>query len=148
MNYEAWRISYQSSEQAARAAYAECVKLRAKIEAAEKDIALKERIIDSLGVKLNAVANEREAELMARLEEEKKHYENTYKKLLKERKITSAMIHNVMQMGRELKEIDGQKPVGKFIQNPSNGIWEQDVRGDNPEARPLYLAAGAKGAEK
>ena len=31
MTYEAWRISYQSSEQAARAAYAECVRLRAKI---------------------------------------------------------------------------------------------------------------------
>ena len=31
MIYEAWRISYQSSEQAARAAYAECVRLQAKI---------------------------------------------------------------------------------------------------------------------
>ena len=36
MTYEAWRISYQSSEQAARAAYAECDELRSKIEAAEK----------------------------------------------------------------------------------------------------------------
>ena len=36
MNYEAWRISYQSSEQAARAAYAECARLQAKIEAMEK----------------------------------------------------------------------------------------------------------------
>ena len=32
MTYEAWRISYQSSEQAARAAYAECVRLRAAME--------------------------------------------------------------------------------------------------------------------
>lgn len=31
-----------------------------RIEAAEKDIALKERIIDSLGSELNAVANERD----------------------------------------------------------------------------------------
>ena len=31
MTYEAWRISYQSSEQAACAAYVECVHLRAKI---------------------------------------------------------------------------------------------------------------------
>ena len=37
MTYEAWRISYQSSEQAARAAYAECVRLRARLEAAEKE---------------------------------------------------------------------------------------------------------------
>lgn len=36
MTYEAWRISYQSSEQAARAAYAECARLQAKIEATEK----------------------------------------------------------------------------------------------------------------
>lgn len=32
-----------------------------RLEAAEKDIALKEKIIDSLGAELNAVANEREA---------------------------------------------------------------------------------------
>ena len=36
MTYEAWRISYQSSEQAARAAYAECARLQAKIERMEK----------------------------------------------------------------------------------------------------------------
>ena len=35
MTYEAWRISYQSSEQAARAAYAECAQLRARIEVME-----------------------------------------------------------------------------------------------------------------
>ena len=37
MTYEAWRISYQSSEQAARAAYEECAQLHARIEAAEKE---------------------------------------------------------------------------------------------------------------
>ena len=36
MTYEAWRISYQSSEQAARSAYKECAQLRARIEAMEK----------------------------------------------------------------------------------------------------------------
>ena len=35
MTYEAWRISYQSDAQAARAAYAECVRLQAKVEAME-----------------------------------------------------------------------------------------------------------------
>ena len=40
MTYEAWRISYQSSEQAARAAYAECVRLQAKIDAMEKRLRL------------------------------------------------------------------------------------------------------------
>ena len=41
--------------------------LMAKLEAAEKDIALKERVIDSLGSELNAVANERDA-LRAKVE--------------------------------------------------------------------------------
>ena len=37
MTYESWRISYQSSEQAARAAYAECARLCARLEAAVKE---------------------------------------------------------------------------------------------------------------
>jgi hypothetical protein len=41
--------------------------LMAKLEAAEKDIAMKERINDSLGSTLNAVANERD-DLLARIE--------------------------------------------------------------------------------
>ena len=45
--------------------------LMAKLEAAEKDIALKERVIDSLGSELNAVANERDA-LQAKVEEMEK----------------------------------------------------------------------------
>ena len=40
MTYETWRITYQSSEQAARAAYAECVRLQAKIDAMEKRLRL------------------------------------------------------------------------------------------------------------
>lgn len=36
MSYESWRISYQSSEQAARAAYAEVKRLRAALERLEK----------------------------------------------------------------------------------------------------------------
>lgn len=47
MTYEAWRISYQSSEQAARAAYAECDELRVKIETAENDAAHQKALADS-----------------------------------------------------------------------------------------------------
>lgn len=36
MTYEAWRISYQSSEQAALAAYEECAQLLSRIEAMEQ----------------------------------------------------------------------------------------------------------------
>ena len=42
--------------------------LRDRLEAAEKDIALTERIIDSLGSELNAVAKERD-DLLARIRE-------------------------------------------------------------------------------
>jgi len=37
MSYEAWRISYQSSEQAARAAYAEMMRLQKLIEQIKTD---------------------------------------------------------------------------------------------------------------
>ena len=37
------------------------IELLDRLEAAEKDIALKERVIDALGSELNAVANERDA---------------------------------------------------------------------------------------
>ena len=45
----------------------------------------------------------------------------------------------------KITEMEQQKPVGKFVQHPSNGLWEQDGYGDNPEARPLYALPGAKG---
>ena len=48
----------------------------------------------------------------------------------------------------KIAEMEQQKPVGKFTQHPSNGLWEQEGYGDNPEARPLYALPGAKGEEK
>ena len=46
----------------------EIERLRASLEAAEKDVTLKERVIDALGSELNAVANERD-ELRAKIAE-------------------------------------------------------------------------------
>ena len=43
-----------------------------------------------------------------------------------------------------IAEMEQQKPVGKFVQHPSNGLWEQDGYGDNPEASPLYALPGAQ----
>ena len=48
----------------------------------------------------------------------------------------------------KITEMERQEPVGKFIQHPSNGIWEQDGYGDNPDAKPLYALPGAKGEGK
>jgi hypothetical protein len=47
MTYEAWRISFQSSEQAARAAYAEADQLRRRAEQAEHTL---NEIADTLGI--------------------------------------------------------------------------------------------------
>ena len=48
----------------------------------------------------------------------------------------------------KIEAMEKQEPVGKFTQHPSNGLWEQDGYGDNPEASPLYALPGAKGEEK
>ena len=48
----------------------------------------------------------------------------------------------------KVEQMKRQEPVGKFIQHPSNGLWEQDGYGDNPDARPLYALPGSKGEEK
>ena len=43
-----------------------------------------------------------------------------------------------------IEAMEQQEPVGKFIQHPSHGMWEQDGYSDNPDAKPLYLAPGAQ----
>ena len=40
--------------------------------------------------------------------------------------------------------MEKQEPVGNFVQHPSNGLWEQDGYGDNPDASPLYAHPGAQ----
>ena len=44
----------------------------------------------------------------------------------------------------KVEAMEKQEPVGKFIQHPSHGMWEQDGYSDNPDAKPLYLAPGAQ----
>ena len=48
MTYEAWRISYQSSEQAARAAYEECMRLRAELTDLRNSMAFRTSLIGRL----------------------------------------------------------------------------------------------------
>ena len=45
MTYETWRISYQSSEQAARAAYEECMRLRAELTDLRNSMAFRTSLI-------------------------------------------------------------------------------------------------------
>ena len=44
----------------------------------------------------------------------------------------------------KVAEMERQEPVGKFVQHPSNGLWEQDGYGDNPDANPLYALPGVQ----
>ena len=44
----------------------------------------------------------------------------------------------------QVERMEKQEPAGQFIQHPSNGLWEQDGYGDNPDARPLYALPGAQ----
>ena len=77
--------------------------------------------------RLNGMGSEHEAVLMAKLEVDEK-----------ERDYLQARI----------EAMEKQEPVGQFIQHQSNGLWEQDGYSDNPDAKPLYLAPGAKGEIK
>ena len=57
-------------------------------------------------------------------------------------------IEELTALQAKIEAMEQQGPVGKFIQHPSHGMWEQDGYSDNPDAKPLYLAPGAKGEEK
>ena len=52
----------------------------------------------------------------------------------------------IERLRAKIEAMERQKPAGKFIQHPSNGLWEQDGYGDNPDARPLYALPGAQPA--
>lgn len=67
--------------------------------------------------------------------------------LQKEQAIQEAIIE-IRELRAKIEEMEKQEPVGQFIQHPSNGLWEQDGYGDNPDARPLYALPGVKGEEK
>ena len=51
----------------------------------------------------------------------------------------------IVSLRAKIERMEKQEPVGKFIQHPSHGMWEQDGYGDNPDAKPLYALPGAKG---
>ena len=88
------------------------------LSAAEKDIALKERIIDSLGSTLNAVAGERDA-LLARIAAMEKQEPSHWGCIV------------LQSDGRWKEEVSREAPPEGYF----------SVR----DAFPLYLAPGAKG---
>ena len=162
------------------AAADEIERLRASLEAAEKDVTLKERVIDALGSELNAVANERDALRTRRREmsnafeleicqgKYRYRYEGGKQEVWRNGDTWPAMNEKLIgdkfvfslaveldealkerdELRAKIAEMEKQEPVGKFTQHPSNGLWEQDGYGDNPDARPLYALPGAKGETK
>ena len=91
--------------------------IRNQLEAAERDIALKERVVDSLGSELNAVANERDA-LQAKVE------------AMERQKPFSYMYEYSDPMD------------GSVVWKHMPGYWN----GQFPKSsKPLYLDPGAKG---
>ena len=123
-----------------------------QLEAAESD-ALEQ-------ARLNGMGASREATLMAKLEAAQKEVEIERMRLAAcgvaalgyfegcAEEYISASLNDVLALRAKIEEMEQQEPAGKFIQNPSNGIWEQDGYGDNPDARPLYALPGAKGEGK
>ena len=95
------------------------VSLQNRLEASEHECTEQAR--------LNGMGASREAALMAKLEAAEKERD---------------------ALRAKIEAMERQKPVGKFTQHPSNGLWEQDGYGDNPEASPLYALPGAKGETK
>ena len=94
---------------------------------------------------LNGVGASREATLMAKLEAAEKERE-ALRIELNEIRYGVAVTHDTIKaLQAKVEEMEQQGPVGKFIQHPSHGMWEQDGYSDNPDARPLYALPGAKG---
>ena len=53
-------------------------------------------------------------------------------------------IEELKALRAKIEAMEQQEPVGKFIQHPSHGMWEQDGYGDNPDAKPIYALPGAQ----
>ena len=101
---------------------------RRVLEAAEKDIALKERIIDSIGLTLNAVSNERDA-LRARIEEMERQEPVEWQS-------RSRPSWGAHQWGNWESCSPGY--AQDITKSPTLHDWQY-------EARPLYTLPGAKG---
>ncbi len=118
------------------AAADEIEQLCASLEAAEAECLEQAR--------LNGMGSEREAALMAKLEAAEKERDAVAHQLVQSERGKRKISEECDALRAKIAEMERQEPVGKFIQHPSNGIWEQDGYGDNPDARPLYALPGAQ----
>lgn len=122
--------------------------LMAKLEAAEKDIAMKEKIIDALGSALNAVAKERDT-LHAKAEAAEEMVRGL------EQKLSSGMWRVLREeneaMRARIERMENQKPVAfrwELKAGQYTYVDKPEHASKNARIVPLYLAPGAKEEEK
>ena len=111
-----------------------------RLEAAEKDIALKERIIDSLGLTLNSVASERDA-LLAKIAEMEKQEPVKFEYRWKDTSPNTVTSDQYTQW----MEIAPRNIHTDTVQDRVAEIQRYIDKGYAYEIRVLYLAPGAKG---
>ena len=97
---------------------------------------------------LNAILRKEVLELIERLRAAEKERDECNRRRLEAADHFAAQTALMKQKYDDLRvkvaEMERQEPVGKFVQHPSNGLWEQDGYGDNPDANPLYALPGAQ----
>ncbi len=135
----------------------ELERLAAKLEAAERDTALKEEIIDSLWAELNVAANERDA-LQAKVEAREKPSAGWFDWLPQgTTHISEIRTVTIPSFGLEarfnaFKYVDGVLHTYRTDSDNEYGMWVKAAscyRNDViPTVYPLYLAPGAQGEQK
>ena len=122
------------------AAAEEIERLAARLEAAEED---RSNFLVEMG-KLCAQCDA----LRLRIKAAEKERDDVAQQLVQSEQGKRKISEERDTLRAKIEAMERQKPVGKFTQHPSNGLWEQDGYGDNPDARPLYALPGAQGETK
>lgn len=102
-----------------------------------------DKFVFSLAVELDEALKERDA-LRAETEELHALIAAVKKRADAEFRLRVKKEEEYARLQVKIEQMEQQKPVGKFIQHPSNGLWEQDGYGNSPDARPLYALPGAQ----
>ena len=131
------------------------IELLDRLEAAENDVALKERVIDALGSELNAVANERD-ELRALVVMRFDHdhppqFVQGYDPHELNEPVTAEhcrwFVAEIGRLRAKIAEMEKQEPVA-HVWRCDNGHIHGSSERFLPMGTKLYLAPGAKGEEK
>ena len=139
-----YKKAFEISENTARDLTEKVIpNIRNQLEAAEKDIALKERIIDSIGSILTKVVNERD-ELRAKIEEMEKQEPVKFEYRWKDTNPNTVTSDQYTQW----MEIAPRNIYTDTVQDRVAEMQRYIDKGYAYEIRVLYLAPGAQGEPK